>query len=73
MALVNVIRPLSEAPGGELIVRGVERVDGIEAGGEGKVGNTDGDSVSDHWKRRMREEYESLDGKFWDYHQRRHR
>ena len=55
MALVNVIRPLSEAPGGELIVRGVERVDGIEAGGEGKVGNTDGDSVSDHWKRRMRE------------------
>ena len=54
-ALVNVIRPVSEAPGGELIVRGVERVDGIEAGGEDKVGNTDGDSVSDHWKRRMRE------------------
>jgi len=61
-----------EAQGGEVIVRGVERGDGVEVGGEDEVGKVGG-SVAEFWERRMKEEHESLDGKFWDYHPRRHR
>ncbi|KAH8654130.1 hypothetical protein BGZ60DRAFT_419380 [Tricladium varicosporioides] len=59
-----------EAQGGEVIARVVEREDEIEVGREDRE---IAGSVAEFWERRMKEEHESLDGKFWDYHPRKHR